>query len=116
MRAWSLRDDQVIQALRILADRSNRPILVHCQHGADRTGVILALYRVVVQGWTKEDALREMNDGGYHHSSFFSNLDRYVANANVAALRRELAITLPAASLAGPAVLPAPPSRAPTAP
>ena len=97
MRAWSLHDDQVIKALRILADRSNRPILVHCQHGADRTGAILALYRVVVEGWTKADALQEMNDAGFHHSALFRNLDRYVANADVAALRRELAITLPTA-------------------
>ena len=98
MRAWSLHDDQVVAALKILADKSNRPLLVHCRQGADRTGAILALYRVVVQGWTKEDALKEMDEGGYHHSSFFRNLDRYVARADIAALRKQLAITLPAAT------------------
>ena len=100
MRAWSLNDDQVVAALRVLTDRSNRPLLVHCQKGADRTGAILALYRVVVQGWSKDDALREMNEGGYHHSSLFRNLDAYVANADISALRRELAITLPAVAAA----------------
>ena len=107
MRAWSVRDDQVVSALRILADRSNRPILIHCQKGADRTGMILALYRVVVQGWTKQDALREMNEGGYHHSALFRNLDRYVVNADVSALRRELAITLPIAPTVAAASAPA---------
>lgn len=110
MRAWSAQDDLVIQALRILADRSNRPILVHCQKGADRTGMILALYRVVVQGWTKEDAIREMDEGGYHHSSLFRNLDRYVSNANVAALRRELGVSAPGVVLASAAASPSVPA------
>ena len=100
MRAWSARDRDVVQALKILADRSNRPILVHCQKGADRTGMVLALYRVVIQGWSKEDALREMDEGGYHHSSWFRNLDRFVSNADVAALRRELGVPAPGTALA----------------
>ena len=83
MTAFGLRDDRVLEALRIMADPANRPILVHCRQGADRTGAMVALYRVVVQGWSKEDAIREMDDGGYHHSSWWRNLDRYVAAANV---------------------------------
>jgi hypothetical protein len=54
----------------------------------------MALYRVVVQGWSKDDAIREMDEGGYHHSSLFRNLDRYVRAANVEALRKQLGITL----------------------
>jgi protein tyrosine phosphatase (PTP) superfamily phosphohydrolase (DUF442 family) len=92
MSAFGLRDDRVLQALRILADPANRPVVIHCQQGADRTGALVALYRVVVQGWTKEEAIREMNEGGYHHSSLFVNLDRYVERADVAALRKALGI------------------------
>jgi len=100
MRAWSARDGEVVEALKILSDRSNRPILVHCQKGADRTGMVLALYRVVFQGWSKQDALREMDEGGYHHSSWFRNLDRFVSNADVAALRKQLGVSLPEMALA----------------
>lgn len=100
MTAWGLRDDRVLEALRILTDPKNRPIVVHCHLGADRTGAMVALYRVVVQGWSKEDAIREMDDGGYHHSSLWSNLDRYVSQANVAALRKQLGIVTPAPILA----------------
>jgi|PersoiStandDraft_1058852.scaffolds.fasta_scaffold55191_2 protein tyrosine phosphatase (PTP) superfamily phosphohydrolase (DUF442 family) len=100
MTAFGLRDDKVVAALKILADPQNRPIVVHCQHGADRTGAIVALYRVVVQGWTKDEAIREMNQGGYRHNALFSNLDRYVERADIAALRKALGITAPAASLA----------------
>lgn len=106
MSAFSLRDDRVLEALRILTDPQNRPVVIHCQHGADRTGAIVALYRVVVQGWSKEDAVREMDEGGFHHSSLFRNLDRYVLNADVNALRHKLGIVLPApASSAAPTVL-----------
>jgi protein tyrosine phosphatase (PTP) superfamily phosphohydrolase (DUF442 family) len=101
MTAWWFRDDRVLAALKILADAKNRPLLVHCQHGADRTGAILALYRVVVQGWSKADAIREMNQGGFHHNSAFSNLDNYVARADIAALRRALGLAAPVASLTG---------------
>ena len=99
MTAWSLRDDRVLEALRILTDQANRPLLVHCQKGADRTGAILALYRVVVQGWTKDEAIREMNQGGYHHSSLFRNLDGYVRAADVSALRKALGVSLAAAPI-----------------
>jgi hypothetical protein len=100
MTAFGLRDDRVLEALKILTDPAMRPIAVHCQHGADRTGALVALYRMVVQGWSKEDALAEMDGGGFHHSSWFRNLDRYVARADVTALRRALGIAVPGASLA----------------
>ncbi len=94
MSAWGLRDDLVLKALRIMTEPENRPLMIHCAHGADRTGAIVALYRVVVQGWTKEQAVREMNEGGYHHNGLFRNLDRYVMRANVDALRRELGVLI----------------------
>lgn len=102
MSAWGLHDDRVLQALRVMADPSNRPLMIHCQHGADRTGALVALYRVVVQGWTKEKAVLEMNRGGYHHSGFFSNLDAYVMQADVDSLRRKLDLTAPVGSAPGP--------------
>jgi protein tyrosine phosphatase (PTP) superfamily phosphohydrolase (DUF442 family) len=112
MNAFGLRDDRVLEALRVMADPSNRPLMVHCQHGADRTGALVALYRVVVQGWTKERAVEEMNRGGYHHSSLWRNLDRYVLNADVARLRQALKVNVtdPSAPETAPVVaqIPAP--------
>jgi hypothetical protein len=97
LRAWGLNDARVLDALRVMSDPANRPLMIHCQHGADRTGALVALYRVVVQGWTKEKAVEEMNRGGYHHSSLWRNLDRYVMKADVEALRKALAVTAPPA-------------------
>jgi protein tyrosine phosphatase (PTP) superfamily phosphohydrolase (DUF442 family) len=99
MNAFGLRDESVLEAMKILSDPANRPIVIHCQHGADRTGAMMALYRVVVEGWSKDDAIREMNAGGYHHSSWFSNLDRYVAAADVDGFRKKLGVARPGMTL-----------------
>lgn len=52
----------------ILTDEENLPLVIHCRSGADRTGLVAARYRVEVQGWPLEDALREMRRR-YHFPS-----------------------------------------------
>jgi len=47
--------------LEIVRDPDNQPILVHCRHGVDRTGYMLALYRIRYDQWTAARAAREMN-------------------------------------------------------
>jgi tyrosine-protein phosphatase SIW14 len=47
--------------LAIVSDPANQPVLVHCRQGVDRTGYMLALYRMQHEGWTAERAAREMN-------------------------------------------------------
>jgi len=54
---------------RVLADLQNPdllPILIHCQHGEDRTGLAVGLYRVLVQNVAPKDAYQEMLDHGFH--------------------------------------------------
>lgn len=41
---------------------------VHCEHGQDRTGLIVACWRVKVQHWTKASAQEEMLAHGFHKS------------------------------------------------
>ena len=45
----------------ILTDESNLPLLVHCHGGGDRSGIVTALYRIEIQGWPLDKALKEMN-------------------------------------------------------
>ena len=45
----------------LLTDEKKLPILVHCHGGGDRSGIVTALYRVEIQGWPLDKALREMN-------------------------------------------------------
>lgn len=56
---------QLDYALRILL--SQRNFYVHCKHGVDRTGMVCAAYRIRVQKWPREKAIREMYDHGFHY-------------------------------------------------
>jgi protein tyrosine/serine phosphatase len=58
--------EEVVRFLRIVTDPVNHPILVHCQHGADRTGTMVAAYRIFIQGWNPEEAIRELPHFGFH--------------------------------------------------
>ena len=58
-------------------------MFVHCQHGADRTGVMCAAYRVVVDGWTKQQAIDEMTQGGFNFHSVWSNLPEFIEKLDV---------------------------------
>jgi tyrosine-protein phosphatase SIW14 len=51
--------EQITAALRILQDAAMAPVFVHCRRGADRTGTIVALYRIVHDHWTNQQALEE---------------------------------------------------------
>jgi protein-tyrosine phosphatase len=69
--------EQVRQFFQILREHPDKRIFVHCEAGADRAGTMVALYRIAAQGWTVEDAVREMK--AYHlHDFWFPHLARYV--------------------------------------
>lgn len=85
-------DAQVLAALRAIQDAEAKgPVLMHCKHGSDRTGLMAAMYRVVVQGWNKEDALKEMTEGGFGDSTHFRDGVRYMMQADADKLRTALA-------------------------
>lgn len=49
----------------IFNDESNLPVYVHCLHGRERTGFMLAAYRMKVQSWTVDEAYKEMLQQGF---------------------------------------------------
>jgi hypothetical protein len=69
--------EQVQRFLEIVRDPSAQPVYVHCLHGVDRTGTMIAVYRMTVDGWTNSDALAEMEHFGAH--SVLHDLRRFVA-------------------------------------
>jgi protein tyrosine phosphatase (PTP) superfamily phosphohydrolase (DUF442 family) len=93
-RQWSLREDDLWTFLVVAADPARRPVLVHCAEGRDRTGVCVAAYRMVVEGWSYEAASREMR--AYGAMPWFPNLDRLLRHLDVPAMRARL--DLPAAT------------------
>lgn len=68
-------DDEIDAALAAMSNPRNHPIFVHCKHGRDRTGLVIGLYRVEVQGWSPERAYREMLDHGFR--TYLKNLRKY---------------------------------------
>jgi tyrosine-protein phosphatase SIW14 len=57
-------DEQVKRILEIISAPENAPVFVHCKRGADRTGTIIAIYRIAHDGWTKDQAQAEANQYG----------------------------------------------------
>ena len=47
-----------------LIDQSLSPVFIHCRRGADRTGTVIACYRIRRDRWTSEQALREAEAHG----------------------------------------------------
>ncbi len=50
--------------LKIVSNPLYQPVYIHCREGADRTGTLVGIYRILVQGWPFQKAYREMRS---HH-------------------------------------------------
>jgi len=88
MDTWHIEDEDIVRVLAMLRRKGDGPFLVHCRHGSDRTGVACAMFRIVEQGWSREDAIREMKDGGFGFHPLWKNIPRYLAKVDVAKIRR----------------------------
>jgi len=83
MTTWNTEDKDVVRFLQIATDSNRTPVFVHCQHGADRTGTVCAIYRIIIQGWSKDEAVEEMTKGGFGFHSIWQNLPDYVHKLDV---------------------------------
>jgi protein tyrosine/serine phosphatase len=62
----------LLKAVKIIENQDTRPIYVHCLHGRDRTGFVIAAFEIVHNGWTVEEAYQEAVDKG--HNRWFHDL------------------------------------------
>lgn len=72
---YAPRDREMDRIVDILSDPTLRPIFIHCQHGQDRTGLAMGIYRVEVDGWSAAEAYDEMLELDFHPE--FEPLDQY---------------------------------------
>ncbi len=93
MVAWEAEKEDLVRFLKIATDPERTPVFVHCQRGADRTGLVVAVYRVAVEGWTREAAIEEMRQGGYGFQPIWQNLVEYLQKLDVEDLRRQAGLT-----------------------
>ncbi len=81
-------NEDVIQFLKIVTDSNSTPVFVHCKHGADRTGIMCAIYRIVVQSWSKNEATTEMIEGGFGFHRIWMNLVDYIQKLDVDEIKK----------------------------
>jgi len=58
--------EKVDRVVALMADPANQPVYVHCRHGQDRTGIVVAAYRMKQQGWSLADSESEMQAFGFN--------------------------------------------------
>jgi protein tyrosine/serine phosphatase len=63
-------DEQVERVLGIINTPENQPVFVHCKHGSDRTGTVIAVYRISHDGWNARRALSEAKECGMNWIQF----------------------------------------------
>ena len=65
-RAGRPRDADIERVLSIINTPEYQPVFVHCKQGVDRTGTVIAIYRITHDGWTSKEAKEEANRYGMH--------------------------------------------------
>jgi protein tyrosine phosphatase (PTP) superfamily phosphohydrolase (DUF442 family) len=95
---WHPEEEDVVRFLKIVNDPERTPVFIHCQRGADRTGMIAAVYRICVQGWSRRDAIEEMTRGGYGFAPVWSHLISYIELLDVEKLKLQAGIVTPVAA------------------
>ncbi len=78
MNAFFPRKEKFSRFLEIVSDPAKVPVFIHCKHGADRTGVAAALYRIKIQKWNPDEAINEMVNGGYHFHKIHNHLKSFI--------------------------------------
>lgn len=65
------QDGRVTRIMELINAPENGRVLVHCKDGVDRTGTIVAIYRMTHEGWTSNKALAEANGYGMRRTQFW---------------------------------------------
>lgn len=93
IHTWNAKEEDVVRFLQIVTDTNKTPVFVHCQHGADRTGAMVAVYRMALCGWKKDDAVDEMVHGGFGFHKTWENLITFLKNLDIEAVKKKAGLT-----------------------
>jgi len=85
-KVWHPEDEDLRRFLALATDPERQPVFVHCLRGADRTGTAVAVYRICVEGWSRQDAIGEMTSGEFGFHSHFGNLVTYLRSFDASAV------------------------------
>ena len=74
---------EIDKILALLEDPTQGPVFIHCRRGADRTGLVIACYRIDHYHWTNAQALKEAREQGL--SRFEILMRSYIEHFHAAA-------------------------------
>ena len=103
-KQWHPETEDVVRAMKVILTPEYQPVFVHCQAGKDRTGLVVAVYRILVDGWSVHDAIAERKAFGA--SDFWEENEMYLMRLGKAEARRDLMAAIEAAPV--PHVVPVP--------
>ena len=90
MTAGSVTVADLVAVLRDFRS-AEKPVLVHCWQGSDRTGFIVAGYRMVFQNWSRESAIEELRLGGFgYHEATYPNIIKILREMDLAAVKKTI--------------------------
>ena len=92
INTWSMSREDLLQVMFEIqqAKAFEQKILIHCYHGSDRTGASIAMYRIIFEGWSTQDALDEMKYGGYGFHPIWINIEKIFTPENIKWIREQL--------------------------
>ncbi|MCP4218520.1 MAG: hypothetical protein GY765_28050 [bacterium] len=78
VNTFSPKTEQFARFMEIVTHPDSQPVFLHCKHGADRTGSAVAIYRIKIQNWDTEEAIKEMVQGGFNFHTMHNRLKEFV--------------------------------------
>lgn len=92
INTWAIDRDDLLQVMKTIqtAEKKQQKVLIHCYHGSDRTGASVAMYRIIFENWSVDDALKEMKHGGYGFHPIWSNIEKLFTPENIKWIREQL--------------------------
>ena len=92
INTWAMDRNDLLDVMKAIqtAKQQDQKVLIHCYHGSDRTGVSVAMYRIIYVNWTIDDALNEMKHGGYGFHPIWGNIEKLFTPENIKWIREQL--------------------------
>lgn len=92
INTWAMNREDLLAIMKVIktAQENSRKVLIHCYHGSDRTGASIAMYRIIFENWSIEDALNEMKHGGYGFHPIWINIEKIFSAENIKWIRQQI--------------------------